>query len=219
MLSAGLLSIAIAPSIAISVYIYKKDHTEKESKLHLLLAFAMGMVATLPAYLLSRLFEKKTGLNIQAYSIGTLLTYCIFGIGLIEELSKFIFSKLFYRKETFNQPFDGVIYCVMVAMGFATVENIIYITDGGLNTAILRMFISVPAHAAFGILMGNYMGRAKFSQHSLHFLILSVLIPALYHGFFDFFLIQKISWIISLGAAIIFVHMFKLSQKIIKGQG
>ena len=95
MLSAGLLSMAIAPGIAIAVYIYKKDHTEKESKLHLFVAFLLGMAATLPAFLLSRLFEKKTGLNAQAYSIGTLLTYCIFGIGLIEELSKFLFSKIF----------------------------------------------------------------------------------------------------------------------------
>ena len=218
MLSAGLLSMAIAPGIAIAVYIYKKDHTEKEPKLHLFVAFLLGMVATLPAFLLSRLFEKKTGLNAQAFSIGTLLTYCILGVGLMEELSKFLFSKIFYRKEAFNEPFDGVVYCVMVAMGFATAENIVYIADGGLQTAILRMFTSIPAHAAFAVLMGNYMGRAKFSLHPLPLLILAVIIPSIYHGLFDFFLIQKISWVLSLGAAITFVHMLKLSNKIIDRQ-
>lgn len=215
MLSAGLLSMAIAPGIAVAVYIYKKDHTEKESKLHLLFAFLLGMSSTLPAFLLSRFFEKKTGLNAEAFSIGTLLTYCIFGIGFIEEFSKFIFAKLFYGKSTFNEPFDGVVYCVMVAMGFATAENIVYIADGGLHTAILRMFTSIPAHAAFAVLMGNYMGRAKFSKRPNTLLFLSVLVPTIYHGLFDFFLIQKISWVLSIGAAVTFVHILKLSRNII----
>ncbi len=215
MLSAGLLSVAIAPGIAVVVYIYKKDHTDKEPKLLLLFAFLMGVLSTLPAFILSRIFEKKTGLSIHAYSISTLLTYCIFGIGLIEEGSKFLFTKIFYRKESFSHPFDGVIYSVMVAMGFATFENIMYVADGGMQTGLLRMFTSIPAHAAFAVLMGSYLGRAKFSMYPLPLLFLAVVIPSIYHGLFDFFLIQKVSWVLSIGTALTFVHILKLSRKII----
>jgi RsiW-degrading membrane proteinase PrsW (M82 family) len=69
-----------------------------------------------------------------------------------------------YNNKNFNEPFDGIVYAVIVSMGFATIENIIYVFQYGFATGILRLFTAVPAHAAFGILMGYFLGKAKFTH-------------------------------------------------------
>jgi len=79
----------------------------------------------------------------------------------------------------------------MVSMGFATAENIFYVIAGGLSTGFLRMFSAVPAHAAFAIIMGYYIGLAKFRQHRFFYLLTGLLLAALAHGIYDFFLLQQ----------------------------
>lgn len=216
MLSWGLLCLAIAPGIAISLYIYQKDKYDKEPKRLLIAAFLLGIVSTVPSIMISRWFASVSGLHENHSSLTLLLTYSVLGIGMVEELAKFIFVKLFYNHPAFDHPFDGVVYSVMVSMGFATLENIQYVMEGGYQTALLRMFISVPAHAAFAVVMGFYIGRAKFGQHSLLYLFLAISVPAVYHGLFDFFLIQKYHVLLSIGAAVTFFHIIKLSRKIIR---
>ncbi|MES2617565.1 MAG: PrsW family intramembrane metalloprotease [Bacteroidota bacterium] len=216
MLSWGLLCLAIAPGIAISLYIYHKDKYDKEPKRLLIAAFLLGIVSTVPTIFISRWFANLSGLYENHSSLVLLLTYSVLGIGLVEELSKFIFVRIFYKHPAFDHPFDGVVYSVMVSMGFATLENIQYVIEGGMQTALLRMFISVPAHAAFAVVMGFYMGKAKFSQHSLPFLLLAIIIPSIYHGLFDFFLIQKFHILLSVGAAVTFLHIIRLSRRIIR---
>ena len=76
-----------------------------------------------------------------------------------------------YRKKEFDEPFDGIVYAVMVGMGFATVENISYVSQYGLMTGIMRLFMAVPAHASFAIIMGYFMGKARFSAKKENFLL------------------------------------------------
>lgn len=72
-----------------------------------------------------------------------------------------------YRRKAFDEPFDGIVYVVMVGMGFATLENIGYVLQHGMGTGILRIFLSVPAHATFAILMGDHLGLAKFDAANI----------------------------------------------------
>ncbi|NDC79591.1 MAG: protease PrsW [Chitinophagia bacterium] len=111
-------------------------------------------------------------------------------VALVEEWAKYAMVKAYaYRKPEFDEPFDGIVYSVMVAMGFATLENILYVMEHGMGTAILRMFLSVPAHACFGIVMGYYLGLARFqSGRERSNIRLGLLLATLFHGFFDFFL-------------------------------
>ncbi len=84
-------------------------------------------------------------------------------MALSEEGSKFLVLRFYaYPKQVFREPFDGVIYCVMIGMGFATVENIEYVRQFGLETGVSRFFLAIPAHASFAVLMGYPVGRAKF---------------------------------------------------------
>ena len=92
-------------------------------------------------------------------------------------------------QKAFDEPLDGIIYAVMVSMGFATLENIIYVLSHGFQTAIMRMFLSVPAHACFGVIMGYYVGMAKFSKSRVrYYKRVGLLLAVLFHGAFDFFL-------------------------------
>lgn len=185
-----LLLLAIAPAVAIIQYIYHKDKHEKEPRRMLFFAFCLGVVSIVPAIIGSTIGS-------QYFSISTdpLMTaaYAFGVVAFSEELAKFLFLRfVMYKKKDFNEPYDGIIYSVMVGMGFATFENIMYVFQYGAGTGFLRMFTEVPAHAVFGIAMGYYIGLDKFAKDAKHWLALRGLIVAIMlHGAYDFFLFQK----------------------------
>jgi RsiW-degrading membrane proteinase PrsW (M82 family) len=141
-----------------------------------------------------------------------------FKVALIEEFSKFFFVRfILYYNKNFNEPFDGIVYAVMVSMGFATIENIIYVFQYGFTTGILRMFSAVPAHGAFAVLMGYFLGKAKFThRRTLYFSVIALLAPTVFHGAYDYF------WFISfvpgiwVGALASLVVAVVLSRKAIR---
>ena len=185
-----LLALAIAPGLAIILYIYRKDRYDKEPMKYLLVSFALGMLSTIPAIIIQMVAGKIFG-DISSYSTIAFDAFFAFIIvGCSEEGSKFAMVRLYaYPKKVFDEPFDGIIYSVMVAMGFATVENIGYVTSHGMGTAVIRMFLSVPAHGAFAIIMGYYIGLAKFNKEkSVYYFIKGLLLSIFFHGAFDFFL-------------------------------
>ncbi|MBI1305627.1 MAG: PrsW family intramembrane metalloprotease [Bacteroidetes bacterium] len=185
-----LLALAIAPGLAISIYIYWKDKFDREPARLLMLAFVLGMISTVPAFFIEVLVS-RLGLEVSQDLLTTGVRTFI-GVAAVEELCKFYFVfRYLYRKPDFNEPFDGITYSVMVSMGFATLENIAYVMQHGMDVAILRMFTAVPAHATFGIIMGYFLGLAKFRHEESNRLILySVMVPVLFHGWYDFALIQ-----------------------------
>jgi protease PrsW len=193
-----LLALAIAPGLAIIWYIYNKDIYDKEPKKYLIVSFLLGMLSTIPAIIIQMTAAAVFG-NISGGS--SILFYAVNAfiiVGCSEEGSKFAMLRLYaYPKKTFDEPFDGIVYSVMVAMGFATLENIGYVLQHGIGTAIIRMFLSVPAHAAFGIIMGYYAGLAKFNKEKSVMLFIKGLVFAIFfHGSFDFFLFLQDSIIV-----------------------
>ena len=104
----------------------------------------------------------------------------------------------------------------MVSMGFAATENIFYVLDGGYYTALARAFTAVPAHATFGILMGYFMGKSKFSKQSKRHNIIGLLLAILFHGAYDFFLFIDFIPGIWIGAFISLGIGILLSRKAIK---
>jgi protease PrsW len=202
-----IIPLAIAPGIAISFFIYFRDKYEKEPFRLLLGCFLFGMLSTVPAALIE-LAEGLTGFGNSDRPI-VIFLYAFIGVGLVEELSKFFFVRVYaYPKKAFNEPFDGIVYSVMVAMGFATLENIQYAVFHGLGTTLLRMFTAVPLHATCGIIMGFFLGMAKFRNKPSRFIFIGILLATGVHGFYDFFLIQQDSSLlmimafVSLGVAV-----------------
>ena len=219
------LLLAIAPGIAISLYIILKDEYNKEPRKHLLFSFLLGMAAIFPALVIESMlnlvqegpfFKTIPGISIKAY----------FSVAMVEELSKFFMLYAYaYRQPEFDEPFDGIVYAVMVGMGFATLENIFYVYQYGMATGWVRMFMAVPAHASFAILMGYFMGRAKFNHARERQLIFAgIFWASFFHGGYDFFLfLQENELVVStisstlliLGALISLVIGVALSRKAI----
>lgn len=161
----NLLALALAPGIAIIIFIIAKDRYNKEPFKNLFYSFLLGVLSTIPAIILQLVL--KGGLEYYFLS-SSLLYYALFAFGAVgfsEEFSKFIMLRLYaYRLKAFDEPLDGIVYGVMISMGFATLENINYVMSYGFGTAIVRMFLSVPAHGCFGVIMGYYVGLAKFDK-------------------------------------------------------
>ena len=185
-----LLALSIAPGLAVILYIYRKDSYDKEPKRYLLACFFLGMLSVIPAFILEKAGGFIFGDMGRTSPVWYYAFYAFVVVACSEEGCKFAMVKWYaYPKKSFDEPFDGIMYSVMVTMGFATVENIGYVNTHGYSTAILRMFLSVPAHAAFGVIMGYYIGLAKFNKEKgVGYMIKGVLIAVLFHGFFDFFL-------------------------------
>jgi RsiW-degrading membrane proteinase PrsW (M82 family) len=185
-----IIPLAIAPGIAIAFFIYFRDRYEKEPFRLLRGSFLFGMLSIVPAALIE-MAEGLVGFD-ETAGIVTLVFYAFLGVGLVEELSKFFFVRVYaYRKPAFNEPFDGIVYSVMVAMGFATTENILYAIQHGLGTTVVRLFTAVPLHATCGIIMGFYLGLAKFRPGPFKYVLLGLLLATLIHGAYDFFLFQQ----------------------------
>ena len=213
----GLLALAIAPGIAISLFVYFKDRYNKEPLGLLIWLFILGMFSTIPAIIvqmtLTKPMEQLMGNGVFYTAV---FSYII--VALSEEGSKFLVLRLFaFRRKAFDDPFDGIIYAIMVGMGFATLENIGYVTQHGFVTGIIRMFLSVPAHATFAVLMGYHLGLAKFDPgNRKRYFILAVFWPVLFHGTFDFFLFLDKTGLYYLGAIVSFIVALRLSLKLIR---
>lgn len=182
-----LLGLALAPGVAVVLYIYLKDKHEREPVVLLLISFFYGGLSTVLTLIISQplnylLILRRGDVVDEFYD-------AMFKVALIEELSKFIFVRfILYRNKNFNEPFDGIVYSVMVGMGFATLENVLYVFQYGITTGILRMFTAVPAHAVFAILMGYFIGRAKFTHRREVILsVVGLLAATVFHGWYDYF--------------------------------
>ncbi len=185
-----LLLAAIAPSAALMYYFYMKDKYEKEPRHLLTKAFIFGAVSVIPILIVE--------IKLNLFDVGDkrliAVGYTAFIVaGLVEEAFKFlIFLILIWNNEEFNEMYDGIVYSVFISLGFATVENIAYVSSAGFSVAFLRSITAVPAHALFGVTMGYYLGIAKFVRqpYKIGYFLSGFFVPILLHGIYDFILLS-----------------------------
>ncbi|WP_418510087.1 PrsW family intramembrane metalloprotease [Corallibacter sp.] len=215
----NLLLSAIAPVFIIIIYIYVKDKYEKEPKLLLFYCFLFGaFISIFITTIMYVIFDMI--LPLDSASVLQQFIKAFFVVGFTEEFSKYIIVRFFAQpKKDFNEPFDGIVYAVMVSMGFAAIENIMYVLQagqGGYQVAFLRAFTAVPAHATFAILMGYFMGKAKFSNNRIKLNLIGLLLAILFHGAYDFFLFIDFIPGIWVGAFVSLAIGLILARKAIK---
>jgi RsiW-degrading membrane proteinase PrsW (M82 family) len=190
-----LLIISLAPVFIIGGYIYFRDKYEKESIQLLLLALFLGALTVIPVMFLEQFLygfmQLFSGLFAAAWNAFVVAAFS-------EELFKYIvLYLLIWKSREFNEKFDGIVYAVFVSLGFAAVENVLYVMGNGYSTGISRALTAVPAHAIFGITMGFYFGMAKFYEKKRYQLkIKALLYPIILHGIYDFILLTQIEWLI-----------------------
>jgi len=188
-----LILIAIAPVIMILLYVYYRDKHEKEPIGKLILSVVMGAVAVIPILIIEILMSIPSSW-MQGYLQAGWDAFVV--AAFTEEMFKFLVIMIFiWRSKHFNEPFDGIVYSVYVSLGFALVENILYVVGGGTSTALVRALTAVPAHATFAVVMGFYIGRAKYSKRHRGGLLFAALASAIVlHGIYDFILMSGVPW-------------------------
>ena len=188
-----LVAAAVIPAIVLLFYIYKEDKLEKEPPQLIITLVVLGVISTLLAALTERIGMTILASAFSQNSFAYRALFYFVVVALSEEGFKYLALKIgSWRSPEFNCKFDGVVYAVAVALGFALWENIQYVLAYGFSTALIRAVTAVPGHACFGVFMGAWYGLAKRKEaqgwHSASRLarFLAVICPALVHGAYDY---------------------------------
>ncbi|MCP3738707.1 glutamic-type intramembrane protease PrsW [Rossellomorea sp. BNER] len=218
-----ILSAGIAPGLALLSYFYLRDQYDAEPVTLVFKTFIYGALLTFPIMFIQYVLaaEGLTNSNwMDAY----------FSSGLLEEFFKwFILYFAIFQHIDFNEPYDGIIYGASVSLGFATVENILYLIGNGVEIAFVRALLPVSSHALFGVIMGYYLGKGKFSLHNHHlrWLCLSLITPIFLHGTYNYILLSERNWIYYMVPFMLFLwwlglrkvkHAHRLTEKHYKNQ-
>lgn len=193
-----LFIIAILPVAVLLLCTYYMDKYQKEPIKSLLKAFFGGFLAValdliLVLFIIDNTLGKIPGFN------NTVFFNAFVEAGIPEELCKFLIFMIFiWRDKNFDEYFDGIVYAVYISLGFACVENIAYVIEGGMGTGIVRAILSVPAHFLFAVVMGYSLSLAKFEpKRRTRHLLTGLLLAMVIHGLFDW-LLMSFSALVSL---------------------
>ena len=216
--------IAFLPTILLGKYIYEMDKVEKEPGGLLFKLFVGGVAAVFLTLILSDLFELVLPRFeiVHSHHLLSLFFYNFITVALLEELCKWLFLYVgSWKDKNFNCLFDGIVYGVFVSLGFATLENLLYVASykHDYMALILRALLSVPSHVFFGVFMGYFYGMAKKFKNKKkkysNYILLSMVVPVLLHGVFDFCLSGN-NWLYALAYVIFIFFLYILSFKKIK---
>ena len=208
-----LIAAAVLPAIFLLVQVNRADKLDREPGWLIALLVFQGIISTALA-----MFTERLGMTLLDWLLPEdALAYRLILYFIVVACSEEGFKYLLLKRRTWNSPefncqFDAVVYAVAVSLGFALWENISYVILYGLGTAMLRAVTAVPGHACFGVFMGAFYGMAKRSDNFGHrrranlSLRLSVLVPVLLHGAYDFIASGGGStWIFVLFVAVMFL--------------
>lgn len=224
-MSSILLFLAIIPVVIILTYIYLKDRNKEPWPL-LIKLFILGVLSCALVLLVSEVVFKIFPFMEKDTSYMTffeIMAYSFIGVALIEEFCKWLMTYVgAYFNKAYDEVYDGVVYAVYVSLGFACLENILYVVlNNSIAVGISRGLLAVPGHACDAVFMGYYMSLAKVyasqGKKSLEKknLVLSVLVPTILHGIYDFCLFSGID-IFLIVFLVFVVAMYIFSIKKIK---
>ena len=185
-----MLFAALLPAVALMIYVYRKDRAEPEPIGLVVRVFLFGALSGPVAAIIENVLFGVFEAVIPAGTLLIVVEYFI-GVAAVEEGCKYFCLNTIRKRPEFNYVFDAIVYSVAAALGFAALENIFYVFDGGLDVAFTRAVFSVPGHMADGVVMGTFFGLAR--KRELHgnragarrFYLLAYLLPVVEHGFYD----------------------------------
>lgn len=221
-----ILLASLAPVVVLLCYIYIHDKYQKEPLPMLLKALAGGVLAALLDIILLTIFNFAqiehfaSGLQQSLYQ-----AFCTAAIP--EEVCKLFFLYLFiWKSRYFDEYYDGIEYAACVGLGFAGLENIMYVFRGGLDVAISRAIFAVPAHFFFAIFMGYFFAFAKFRPwKKSYYLFWALVVPILLHGIYDFVLMYgdlisntdtALALMLNAGFLIFFIFVWRMATRRVK---
>ncbi|MEC5422442.1 glutamic-type intramembrane protease PrsW [Virgibacillus sp. C22-A2] len=178
----AILSAGVAPTLALMSFFYLKDRITEPIPL-IIRTFLLGALFVFPIMFIQYV------LTAEFLHTSTFI-HSFFIVSLPEEFFKwFIFIYAIYHHSEFDAHYDGIVYAVAISLGFATVENILYLFTNGIEYAFSRALFPVSSHALFGVIMGYYFGKAKTNDfYKKRNIAYAFIIPFLLHGIYNYIL-------------------------------
>jgi RsiW-degrading membrane proteinase PrsW (M82 family) len=177
---------AVLPALLALAFFHAKDRFPEPPRV-VWATFALGVLSVIPVLMvalpIAMLVENLPSGVLYATASAFLVA------AMPEEYFKYRVVKAYSANHSeFDEPMDGLVYGVAASLGFAALENVLYVLDGGLSVAIARALTSIPCHAGLGAIMGYYVGLAKFApEHERRSLLWRAYwVPVLLHGLYDF---------------------------------
>jgi len=188
----ALTILAFAPGIFWLWYFYQKDKYRPEPLRLVIRTFILGMAVVIPVALVESIFEVIYP-SLESKSIPALLALSFLIVGPVEEGAKFLAVRLtVYRSPYFDEEVDGMVYSTACALGFASLENLLYLIRFGWQVIMVRATLSTLAHVVMSGMWGYALGRAKLHPERQTILVSQGLIAAMViHGLFDFLLLTQ----------------------------
>ncbi|MBU2540240.1 PrsW family intramembrane metalloprotease [Patescibacteria group bacterium] len=207
MVPASLIFICVFFGVSISIIwlieLLRRDKLPEPMRM-IFKIFFLGMVITVPVFVIEfGALKAIKWLNFSSF--WTFLIYGFFAIALVEEVFKYLVVKISVLKsKEFDEPVDTMIYMATAALGFAALENILYLfppigqalpfNELFINTVKISFFRFAGTtflHALCSGLVGYFLAlsicRAK-KKRSIMFL--GLLIATLLHGLYNFSIIE-----------------------------
>ena len=213
--------LGMIPAIALLIFVFRMDFKEKEPIGMVLSLFGIGVGITIPAMALELLMEFLLPETEEASGFVYAFFNGFLTAGLVEEALKYLGTYLRgWRSKHFNCTYDGIVYAVFVSLGFALVENVLYVVENGFANAIARALSAVPGHMCFAVFMGYFIGQARKARNknrkkaATGYRILSFAVPFLMHGTYDFLAFYSEGWATVLWVLLL-VCMFFFSFRLI----
>jgi len=183
-LAAGLL-----PAVLLLLFIYRQDPIPEPAS-QLKRAFSLGVMIAFPVSLVEGIVSFGIfGANSEVDSLLDAAVMSFFVAALVEEAFKLAaLWWLLRRNPHFDEHFDGIVYAVFIGLGFAALENVLYLfsnLDNWLQVGLARAFLAVPGHYAFAVIMGYYYSMYHFVQRSTYNRVMILAGPILAHGIYD----------------------------------
>ncbi len=196
-----LLILGFAPALFWLWYFYVKDRYAPEPRAWILRIFLLGMLSTIPLALIEALIG-------AVFPSDLLLVVVVAPV--VEEIGKFLVVYLFvFRRPVFDEPIDGIVYAVTAALGFAALENFVYLFAAysetltlPLELSLVRAVLSVPGHALMSAMWGYALSQSLVTPHPLarrlvfHGLLLAIVL----HAAFNFLVSLEV-----IGAAVLII--------------
>ena len=196
-------------------YLWQVDTYEKEPILAIIITIALSCCAIWLVFPITDVLnDLGFRLNGDAWNNWW---YSFIAIGLVEEIVKIIpvLAIIYFSREV-NEPFDYIFYGSISALGFAFIENTMYIADSNLTAVLARAMYASVAHMFFTSVICYCLAIIKYRLKKYRWAALpgGLLLAALGHGFYDFWLIQtdlKLWWITSI-FFVVSVHIWVMMK-------
>jgi len=210
-----ILSLALIPVIVLVIFLLAVDRYDREPIRLLGKVFLFGMLSSIPILVIEMLLVR---FNVFVGFLGIVFQSFIIA-GLTEEFMKrLVVMKVAFRHPAFNEKMDGIIYCAFAALGFAAVENVMYLASyfqDVPSVALYRAVFSVPGHMLFAVTMGYYLALSKYAQSpgmSRKYYSKSLLYPVLLHGTFNTILSLNLPILFVFVPFIIFLWVYNMKK-------